>query len=152
VILRNGWYTENYTAALAGAVERGAVAGSAGDGRIAGAARADYAEAAAAVLAGEGHTGKVYELTGDTAWTLSDLAAAAAAHAGTEVVYADLPAEDYTAILNTVGLPPFLVELLVDADVQVSKGALATTTGELSALIGRPTTPLSVSVAEALTA
>jgi NAD(P)H dehydrogenase (quinone) len=152
VILRNGWYTENYTAALAGAVERGAVAGSAGEGRIAGAARADYAEAAAAVLAGEGHTGKVYELTGDTAWSLTDLAAAAAAHSGTQVVYADMPAEDYTAILNTVGLPPFLVELLVDADVQISKGALATTTGDLSALIGRPTTPLSVSVAEALAA
>ncbi|MGC0415105.1 SDR family oxidoreductase [Embleya sp. AB8] len=150
VLLRNGWYTENYTGSLAGAVERGAVAGSAGEGRIASASRADYADAAAIVLLSDDQAGKVYELTGDTNWSLPELAAEAAKQSGREVGYANLPAEQYTGILAGVGLPPYLVELLVDADVQISGGALAAITADLSTLLGRPTTPLAETVAAAL--
>lgn len=150
VLLRNGWYTENYTAALAASVRAGAIAGSAGQGRIASAGRADMAEAAAIVLAGEGHAGKVYELTGDTSWSLPQLAAEAAAQSGVEVLYTDLPPEQYAQMLAGFGLPAFLVDLLVDADVQISRGALETATGDLAALLGRPTTPLSAAVAAAL--
>ncbi|MYS78941.1 NAD(P)H-binding protein [Embleya scabrispora] len=150
VLLRNGWYTENYTGSLAGAVERGVVAGSAGEGRIASASRADYAEAAAIVLLGDDQAGKVYELTGDTNWSLAELAAEAAKQSGKEVAYANLPAEQYAGILNGVGLPSFLVELLVDADLQVAAGALEGITGDLSGLLGRPTTPLADTVAVAL--
>ncbi|GAB2609448.1 SDR family oxidoreductase [Streptomyces capparidis] len=149
-ILRNGWYFENYTATLGDAVARGALVGSAGQGRIAAAARADYAEAAAAVLTGDGHEGKVYELTGDSAFTLADLAAEAAVQSGSQVVYQDLPADAYAGILTGAGLPRFLVELLVDADVKVSQGALETVTGDLSALIGRPATTLPAAVTAAL--
>ncbi|WP_406284104.1 NAD(P)H-binding protein [Embleya sp. NBC_00896] len=147
VLLRNGWYTENYTGSLAGAVERGAVAGAAGEGRIASAARADYAEAAAVVLLSDDQAGKVYELTGDTNWSLGELAAEAARQTGKDVAFANLPAEQYTEILAGVGLPGFLVELLVDADIQVAGGALAGITGDLSGLLGRPTTPLADTVA-----
>jgi NAD(P)H dehydrogenase (quinone) len=150
VLLRNGWYTENYTASLAGSVERGSIAGSAGGGLVASAARADYAEAAAVILTREDQAGKVYELTGDTAWTLSDLAATAAAVSGKEVTYADLPAEQYTRILESVGLPDFVVELVVDADVQVKRGALAGVTDDMTRLLGRPTTPMATTVAQTL--
>lgn len=151
VLLRNGWYTENHTASLAGAVDRGAIVGSAGTGRIASAARADYAEAAAAVLtAEEPQAGKVYELTGDTAWTMADLAAEATAVAGKPVSYTDLPAERYAEILTGAGLPGFLVDLLVDSDVKISQGALATVTGDLPALLGRPATGLHDAVVAAL--
>ncbi|MTE18900.1 NAD(P)H-binding protein [Streptomyces sp. TRM43335] len=150
VLLRNGWYTENYTAALPDAVERGAIVGSAGEGRIASAGRADYAEAAAAVLTRDGQAGKVYELTGDRTWTLADLAAAATAVSGREVVYTDLPAEQYARILTDAGLPDFVVELVVDSDTKVAQGALERVTDDLPTLLGRPTTPLSDSVAEAL--
>lgn len=150
VILRNGWYTENYTAQLPGAVERGAIVGTAGNGRIASAACADLAEAAAAVLLSDGHTGKTYELTGEQAWSLPELAAETAKQSGREVIYNDLAPEQYGAILTSVGLPDFMVDLLVDAEVQISKGALATTTGDLAALLDRPTTPLADGVAAAL--
>lgn len=150
VLLRNGWYTENHTVALPDAVERGVLAGSAGDGRIASAARADYAEAAAVVLTLDGQAGTVYELTGDTSWSLTQLAAEAAAASGKPVSYADLPPEEYARILTSAGLPGFAVDLVVDADVQTSRGALATVTGDLSRLLGRPTTPLSTTVAAAL--
>ncbi len=150
VLLRNGWYTENYTGTLAGSVERGVIPGSAGDGRIASAARADLAEAAAIVLTREKQAGRVYELTGDTAWSLPELAAATTRQSGRHVSYQDLPPESYAEILTSVGLPDFVVELVVDADVQVSRGALAPVTPDLTDLLGRPTTPLAQTVAEAL--
>lgn len=76
VLLRNGWYTENYTGSIAAEVAHGAVIGSAGEGRISAATRADYAEAAAAVLAADTpQAGKVYELAGDTAFTMAEYAA-----------------------------------------------------------------------------
>lgn len=151
VLLRNGWYTENYTAGLADSVRRGAIVGAAGRGRIASATRADMAEAAAAVLtAGDDQAGKVYELTGAVAWTLDDLAAEAAAVSGTAVGYTDLPAAQYAEILTDAGLPGFLVDLLVDSEVQIAQGALATVTPDLTRLLGRPATPLRESVAAAL--
>jgi NAD(P)H dehydrogenase (quinone) len=150
VVLRNGWYTENCTAALAGAVERGALAGSAGTGRIASAACADFAEAAAAVLTTGDQAGRVYELTGDTTWSMPELAAEAAARSGRPVTYTNLPADRYHQVLTSAGLPGFVADLLVDADVHISRGALATVTPDLSRLLGRPTTPLSATVGEAL--
>ncbi|MFC1228463.1 MULTISPECIES: SDR family oxidoreductase [Streptomyces] len=152
VVLRNGWYTENHTAALPGAVARGTLAGSAGDGRIASATRADLAEAAAVVLTLDDQAGKTYDLTGDTAWTLPELAAEAAAQSGTPLGYTDLPAEQYRRILHQAGLPDPAVDLIVDADVQISHGALAHVTGDLTTLLGRPATPLSATVAQSLRA
>ncbi|WP_373327614.1 NAD(P)H-binding protein, partial [Cronobacter turicensis] len=75
VLLRNGWYTENYLASVPPALEHGVFIGSAGDGKIASASRQDYAEAAASVLTLDNQAGRVYELAGDNAWTLRDLTA-----------------------------------------------------------------------------
>ncbi|MBL7502053.1 NAD(P)H-binding protein [Frankia sp. CNm7] len=150
VILRNGWYTENHTAALPTAVQLGALVGGAGQGRIASASRADFATAAAAVLTTPGHAGRVYELTGDTAWNLPELAAELSARTGRAIGYQNLSASEYTAILTGAGLPGYLAELLVDADLRIAEGALATVTDDLRTLIGRPSTPLSESVAAAL--
>ncbi|MET8798502.1 NAD(P)H-binding protein [Nocardia sp. NPDC004568] len=151
VLLRNGWYTENYTATLADAVRRGTLVGAAGRGAIAGATRADLAEAAAIVLTSpENQAGRTYELTGDTAWTPADLAAEATAVSGKNVTYTDLPAAQYAEILTGAGLPGFLVELLVDADTRIAEGALATVTPELAQLLGRPATSLHDAVVAAL--
>jgi NAD(P)H dehydrogenase (quinone) len=153
VLLRNNWYAENYTAGLPDAVARGAFVGAVGDGRIAGTTRADYAEAAAVVLTSdEPQAGRVYELTGDRAWSLTDLAAEASAISGKEVAYTNLPAEQYAGILTDAGLPGFVVDLLVDADVNISQGALAHVTNDLTTLLDRPTTPLSDAVAQAFKA
>ena len=152
VLLRNGWYTENYTGSVGAAVQHGAVMGSAKDGRIASAARADYAAAAAAVLTIEGQAGKVYELAGDTAYTLTDLAAEIARQSGKSVVYKDMPEAEYKAALMQVGLPEGFAALLADSDVGASKGGLFDDGHQLSQLIGRPTTPLADVVKAALAA
>ncbi|MFJ8044535.1 SDR family oxidoreductase [Kitasatospora sp. NPDC096147] len=150
VLLRNGWYTENYTANAAVAVEHGAVVGSNGDARIATAARQDYADAAVAVLTGEGHEGAVYELSGDEAWSFSEYAAALAAHTGKPVGYQDVPAETHREILVGAGLPEGFAAILVDVDAAIARGELDRDKGVLSTLIGRPTTPLAATVAAAL--
>ena len=145
-LLRNGWYTENYLASAPPALEHGVFIGSAGDGKIASATRADYAAAAAKVIAEEGHTGKVYELAGDNAWTLSELAAELSKQSGKSVKYQNLSEADFSAALKSVGLPAGLAEMLADSDTGASKGGLFDDSHTLSALIGRPTTPLAESV------
>lgn len=150
VILRNGWYTENYTGSIGGALAGGAFIGSAGDGKISSAARADYAEAAAVVIATTGHDGKIYELAGDTAYTLTDLAAELSRQSGKAIPYKNLPASDYAAALTGFGLPEGFAQAIAGWDVEASRGALFDAGKQLSALIGRPTTPLSASVTAAL--
>ncbi len=150
VLLRNGWYTENHIASVPAALQYGAVLGSAKDGRLASATRADYAAAAAAVLTQEGQAGKVYELAGDTAYTLTEFAAEIARQSGKPVVYKDLPQAAYAAALVQAGLPEGFAALLADSDVGASQGALFDNSRQLSQLIGRPTTPLTDVVKVAL--
>ena len=149
-ILRNGWYTENYTGSAKGAVGAGAFIGNAGDGKIASAARVDYAEVAAVVLAGEGHENKTYELAGDEAYTLTELAAEISRQTGKIVPYNNLTEAEYAGILKSFGLPDGLAEMLTDSDTGASKGGLFDDSRALSKLIGRPSTPLAIVLAEAL--
>jgi NAD(P)H dehydrogenase (quinone) len=150
VLLRNGWYTENYAASIPAALAHNVMLGSAGDGRIASAARADYAEAAAAVLTSEGHAGKVYELAGDTSYNLAEFAAEIARQSGKPIGYKNMPEAEFKAVLVGAGLPEGLAALLADSDVGASKGALFDDGHQLSKLIGHPTTPLRAVVAAAL--
>ncbi|EKS7106851.1 MULTISPECIES: SDR family oxidoreductase [Enterobacter cloacae complex] len=145
-LLRNGWYTENYLASAPSALEHGVFIGAAGEGKIASATRADYAAAAAKVISGDGHAGNVYELAGDHAWTLSELAAELSKQSGKNVTYQNMSEADFAAALKGVGLPAGLAEMLADSDVGASKGGLFDDSHTLSKLIGRPTTPLSESI------
>jgi len=148
--LRNSWYVENYTANLAATLEQGAILGAAGDGKVSAAPRADFAAAAAAVLAGEGHDNRVYELGGDQPFTLAELAAEVSRQSGREVVYRDLPPEEYARALVGFGLPEGYAHALAGSDVSLKEGKLLVETGDLSRLIGRPTTSLAESVAAGL--
>lgn len=137
-LLRNGWYTENYLASAPPAIEHGVFIGAAGNGKIASATRADYAAAAARVIAEEGHAGKVYELAGDEAWTLSELAAELSKQSGKNVVYQNLSEADFAAALKGVGLPAGLADMLADSDTGASKGGLFDDSRTLSALTWPP--------------
>ncbi|MDQ9302858.1 SDR family oxidoreductase [Escherichia marmotae] len=145
-LLRNGWYTENYLASAPAALEHGVFIGAAGNGKIASATRADYAEAAARVISEAGHEGKVYELAGDNAWTLTQLAAELTKQSGKPVIYQNMSEADFAAALKSVGLPGGLADMLADSDVGASKGGLFDDSKTLSTLIGRPTTTLAESV------
>jgi NAD(P)H dehydrogenase (quinone) len=149
-ILRNGWYSENYAGSIPGALAGGALIGSAGEGRISSAPREDYAEAAVAVLTGEGHEGMTYELAGDDAYTLGDLAAEISRQTGKTIPYRNLSEADYAAALAGFGLPEDFARAMARWDADASQGALFDDSRQLSALIGRPTTSLSTVVADAL--
>ncbi|ALW88832.1 SDR family oxidoreductase [Deinococcus actinosclerus] len=149
-LLRNGWYTENYD--LKGAVGSGAILGAAGSHALNPAPRQDYAEAAAAVLSSDGHAGQTYELAGDEAVTLADLAAEVARQSGQPVAYHDLSAEEYARTLAGFGVPEGFAHVLADSDTGITRAELASESRDLSRLIGRPTTPVAQAVRDALTA
>lgn len=150
VFLRNGWYVENYTENLAPALEHGALLGSAEDGRVSAATRADYAEAAAAAVTGSGHEGRVYELGGDEAFTMSEMAEEVSRQSGRPVEYRNLPEDAYAEALVGAGLPEPYARVLADSDRAIARGALHTESGDLRRLIGRPTSSWREVVASAV--
>jgi NAD(P)H dehydrogenase (quinone) len=150
VVLRNGWYLENYTENLGSALEHGVILGSADGGRVSGAARADFAAAAAVVLTGSGHEGRRYELGGDEAFTLAELAGEVSRQSGRTVEYRDIPEAEYAQALIGWGMPQVFARMLADADRGIARGELYTDSDALHRLIGRPTTPLAEAVREAL--
>ncbi|MBO27161.1 MAG: NAD(P)-dependent oxidoreductase [Rhodobacteraceae bacterium] len=149
-LLRNGWYHDNYLGALPAALEHGAMIGAAGEGRIASAAREDFAEAAAIAATGEGHEGKTYELAGDTAYTLADLAEEVSRQTGKQIPYVNMTEAEYAEALKGAGLDEGTAQMVAGLDAGASKDALFDDSRTLSRLIGRPTTPVSEAVRKAL--
>lgn len=145
-VLRNGWYTENYVPSFERARETGVVAGNTGDGRVASAPRADFAEAAAVVLTTDGHEGATYELSGDTAWTFDELAETFADVLGADISYQRLTPEQHRQALLDAGLDEGTAGFVVALDQNIADGLVAVTSGELATLLGRPTVPLRETV------
>ncbi|MFC4503704.1 MULTISPECIES: NAD(P)H-binding protein [Streptomyces] len=149
-LLRNGWYHENYTENLAPVLEHNAVVAAAGEGKVSSASRADYAAAAVAVLTGEGHENQTYELGGDVAWSFAEYAAELSAQTGKEIAYNSVPAEVLVGILTGAGLPEPFAAILAGVDASIEKGELVVSSGDLSRLAGRPTSPISEAITAAL--
>ncbi|WP_433476411.1 SDR family oxidoreductase [Spirillospora sp. CA-142024] len=150
VLLRNNWYSDLIADQLPQVLEHGAIVQAAGEGRIASATRADYAAGAVAVLTGEGHQNKTYELGGDAAWSHAEYAAEVSGQTGKEITYTPVSPEAYIDILVSAGVPKMYADIMADADACIAKGELAGTSGDLSRLIGRPTTPITDTIATAL--
>ena len=149
-ILRNGWYVENYAGSILGGPQHGAIMAASGAGKIAAESRADYAEAIAMTAVDAAHAGKVYELAGDDAFTMAELSAEVAKQSGKPVAFHNLPQADYAKALVGFGLPEGFAMVLADSDAQAEQGALYDGSKNLSALIGRPTTPMAKAVAAVL--
>jgi len=149
-ILRNGWYTENYTSSIPASVKNGAIIGCAGEGKISSATREDYAEAAAVVLTSANQQGKVYELAGDKHYRLKELATEVSLQTGKDIPYQNITETEYVAILTSMGIPDEYAKTIVGFDTAASRNDLFDDSKQLSQLIGRPTTALSQSVKEVL--
>ncbi|MBR9764007.1 MAG: SDR family oxidoreductase [Rhodobacteraceae bacterium] len=138
-LLRNGWYTENLTAGLAPALEHGALIGASGEGRYSPATRADYAEAAAAVMLSDSPVG-VYELAGGDSFSMAEFAAEVSAVTGKNVGYADMPEAALKQVYVDAGLPQVVAHMLADSSAHAASGALEGSGADLEALIGRKAT------------
>ncbi|WP_296395100.1 NAD(P)H-binding protein [Williamsia sp.] len=139
ILLRNGWYSENYAASLQPTIDGGVLYGAAGDGRVAPATRPDFAGAAVAALIA-GRPG-VFELAGTEHLTYADIAAVIADVAGTPVRYQDLSTDDYATALRGAGVPEPMPAVLADSDAGIARGELDSTSTDLADLLGRPSTP-----------
>lgn len=146
--LRNGWYTENYAGSIDGAINGGAFIGCAGNGKVSGAAREDYADAAVAVLTGTGHESKTYELAGDGYFTLADFAKEISNSAGKNIPYMNLDEKDYAEALMKMGLPKDVANAIAGWDTGAAKNDLFDDSHTLSRLTGKPTRPFGVTVKE----
>lgn len=153
VLLRNGWYSENVVEAAKQAAATGVILTSAGDGQQFTAPRPDYAAAAAAVLTAETVEPATYELAGDEGWTQDDFAQIISELSGKAVAVQQVSAAEHQAALAAAGLPEGVIGFLVSTDAAIADGELADPApGTLSRLIGRPTTPIRDTLAEALQA
>lgn len=141
-ILRNGWYIENYTSQAQQYQETGAILGATGGAKVSGAAREDYAIAAAAALLDDATDGRVYEL-GGAAFSFDELAEAIGEATGTTIAHKDLPAEEYTAALISAGLDEQTAGFLAALDATIAAGELETDSDDLARLIGRAPTPMA---------
>jgi NAD(P)H dehydrogenase (quinone) len=151
ILLRNGWYSENYTGSAPVAIQYGVLQSASGDGRIATAARDDYACAAAVLILRDGHKpGQAYELAGSTSFTKRDYAALLSRKSGKNVAVQDLTEAQYSASLVQVGLPEGFAAILADSDAKSGKGWLFDDSRTLEQIIGRPTTPLEKTLDAAL--
>ncbi len=148
-LLRNGWYNENYVGSLAAQIAAGEILGAAGDGKIHSASRADFAAAAAEVLR-NGKGGDIYELAGDSGWTMAEFAAEVSRQSGQKVTYRNLSEAELAKVFEGIGLPDFIAAIVANSNFSTSLGALEDSGGTLSRLIGRPTTPIDQTIAKAL--
>jgi NAD(P)H dehydrogenase (quinone) len=150
VLLRHGWYTENYTGSLANVIALGTLYGSSADGKISSATRNDFAEAAVTVLTSEGHEGKVYELAGDETFTMGDFAEEISRQSGKNIPYVNIPEQEYAQVLEKAGMPEGVARFLANTHISTAKGDLFDDGHQLSKLIGRPTTSLAKAISDVL--
>ncbi|MBF4588262.1 SDR family oxidoreductase [Curtobacterium sp. VKM Ac-2887] len=141
-VLRNNWYNENYEQAFAQATATGTYLASTGAGKVASAARSDYAEAAAVIASTGRHRGETLELAGGVAWNGEEFAAAASRVTGREVRYASVPAEKYREVLSGAGLDDQVVDFVLALDDDIAHGLLDGPTDVLADVIGHPTMTL----------
>lgn len=148
VFLRNGWYTENYTDNVDSVLQMGAVAGAAKQGVLSTASRQDYADAAVAVLlSSQNQTGKIYELAGDTGFTLMEYASIISEITGEDIGFLDIDESAYREALIKAGLPEGMAAALADSEHYAASGWLQDNSGTLSSLLGRPTATLRATLA-----
>ena len=148
-VLRMPWYSDNYVGGLQPAIESGVVYGASGQGRFSTASRADLAAGLASALV-SGNGGDIYELAGDTSWTMDDFAAEITRHSGKDVKYVNQSEADYARTLEGNGLPPPVAALLASTSYLAGEGQLYNDQRQLSRLSGRPTTPIGETIKAAL--
>lgn len=140
--LRNNWYLENEISSIQGVLAGAPWVTSAGNGKVGWALQQDYAEAATAVLSGNGHENTIYELSGKLL-TQEELASALGTVLGKEVPMQQVDDATYADIMKGAGVPDFLIPMLVDIHKGIREGTLEIESNDFEKLLGRPATPIN---------
>lgn len=139
--LRNNWYLENEISSVQGVLAGAPWVTSAGSGKVGWASQQDYAEAAAAVLSGEGHENTIYELSGKPL-TQEELASTVGKVLGKEVPVQQVDDETYAEIMKNAGVPDFVIPMLVSIQQGIREGDLEIRSDDFEKVLGRPLTSL----------
>ncbi|PMC34740.1 NAD(P)-dependent oxidoreductase [Bacillus sp. UMB0899] len=138
--LRNNWYLENEIGSIQGAMAGAPWVTSAGTGKVGWALQQDYADAAAAVLVGEGHENTVYELSG-ALLSQEELVTALGSVLGKEIPVKQVSDEEYAEVMKGLGLPEFVIPIVVGIQESIRNGSLEIESNDFEKILGRPVTP-----------
>ncbi|TKC15319.1 SDR family oxidoreductase [Robertmurraya kyonggiensis] len=139
--LRNNWYLENEISSIQGVLAGAPWVTSAGKGKVGWALQQDYAEAAAAVLSGEGHENTVYELSGPLL-AQEELASILGEVLGKEVSVQQVDDATYSEIIKGAGLPDFVVTMIVNIQKDIREGTLEIVSNDFEKVLGRQVTSI----------
>ncbi|MCY9152406.1 SDR family oxidoreductase [Bacillus haynesii] len=145
--LRNNWYLENEMSSIQGVLAGAPWVTSAENGKVGWALQQDYADAAAAVLSGEGHENTVYELSGELL-TQEEIASALGEVLGKEVPVQHVDDAAYRDIMKNAGVPDFLIPMVVDIQKGIREGTLEVSSDDFEKVLGRPLTPIKEGLAQ----
>lgn len=140
--LRNNWYLENEIGSIQGAIAGAPWITSAGESKVGWALQQDYADAAAAVLAGNGHENTVYELSGPLL-TQKELVSTLGKVLGKEISVQQVSDQEYAEIMKGLGLPDFVLAILVGIQESIRNGSLEVESNDFEKILGRPVTPIN---------
>lgn len=145
--LRNNWYLENEISSIQGVLAGAPWVTSAGNGRVGWALQQDYAEAAAAVLAGDGHDNTIYELSGEPL-TQEQFVAALSDVLGRQVAVQQVDDQAYADIMKQAGVPEFVVPFLLEIQKGIREGTLDVESNDFEKLLGRPLVPIREAISQ----
>ncbi|UOE95177.1 SDR family oxidoreductase [Alkalihalobacillus sp. LMS39] len=145
--LRNNWYLENETATIQAVLAGAPWVTSAGSGKVGGALQQEYAEAAAAVVANDGHENTIYELSGKLK-AQEEMASALGTVLGKEVLIQQVDDATYAEIMKKAGVPDFVIPILVGIQQGIRVRAFEVESNDFDKLIGRPLTPTNEALSQ----
>jgi NAD(P)H dehydrogenase (quinone) len=116
----------------------GVIRGPAGDGRVAGVARDDVADVVVAVLLGDGHDGRSYDVTGPEAFSFQQAAEELSRATGRAVAYHPEALEEAYASRASYGAPHWEVTGWVTTYAAVAAGELDVVGDTVDTVAGHP--------------
>ncbi len=150
-VLRDAQYAEAVLDAMGPlVVATGRMTSLARNGRMAFVCRQDCVAAAVAVLLGQGHAGKTYNITGPELLSYGDVGRLLADVSGQPVQFVDTDAEGLYALFDSLGIPrqpvdnlvvsnvPWNSDDMVSFEVAVRDGHFAILSDDVERLTGRP--------------
>ena len=134
--LRAGEFMQAYFRQVRSIVAQGALFLPMEDAKIASIDIGDIAEVAATVLTGSGHEGKIYPLTGPEALSMAEVAQKLSSVTEKPIQYVNVAPEEAKRANLAAGMPPYLVDALVELFAERRQGKEAHVSPAIPTMFG----------------
>jgi NAD(P)H dehydrogenase (quinone) len=139
-VLRMNYYAESMAEEITMSLGQNVLTGL-GDERVAYVSREDLAAAAAGALLSEGHRGAIYSGSGPAIISGPEKAAIVSEILGKPLGYVALTVDQLRASLSQAGLPPFVIDAVVEIKMMFVQGHFDILTSDIERLSGRAPRP-----------